>query len=303
MQLQIEQADYVEKLVTDVDSDGDSVEILAVSNSLQNTSLLHIVEIPMYPISSSWTESIRLFNNKNKMNNCYYFETDILSLKTKNDFCPSALNQEYKAILMDPPFDLRDSPITLQDETYQGNITLQDFATLPIDKIIDDTQGAMLFIWVPSELTIQISDICESWGFVLVDQATWIMRNLSNQIVNHDSNLFGISKRNLLLFRKFCKIDDKNILNELQLRPEKTCDSFFDFVRYHNETGRELKPDAQYEMIEQLLPDLDNKDEGNALFLWCPKNEKREGWTCICDTKQLEMLKKNKPNDMDIGDW
>eukprot|EP00483_Globobulimina_turgida_P003354 UN03360 len=116
-------------------------------------------------------------------------------------FFTNNAKKEYKAILMDPPFDLSDSPVGIEREE-SGHVTLDEFGKLPIGNVIPDTMGAMLFIWVPSELTMQVNEICEKWGFLLVEHATWILRNLSYQIENRDSNLFGVSKRNLLLYRR-----------------------------------------------------------------------------------------------------
>ena len=263
------------------------------------------LKVPQYPIPRSWLKPIALFDDRsiNGYTGYYYAEKDILSMTKQNEyFFANNAKKQYKAILMDPPFDLSESPVYVPNDENEcpGTVKLDDFAKMPIGQIVPDTVGAMLFIWVPSELTMQINDICEDWGFVLVEHATWIMRNLSWQICNRRSNLLGISKCNLLLYRRA----KKNMKNypTLELRHQRTSDSHFDFVRYHPETHRELKSDYHYTVIETLLPDLDKKEEGSALFLWAPKNEKRDGWTCIADTKHLEMLYKHKPN-MDIGDW
>jgi len=262
------------------------------------------LKVPNYPIPRSWLKSIAMIDDRtiDQYTGYHYVEKDILNMKNKNDyFFENNQDKTYKAILMDPPFDLSESPVYIPDENEDnsGKVKLSDFAALPIDEVIPNTVGAMLFIWVPSELTMQINDICESWGFLLVEHATWIMRNLSYQIENRESNLLGISKCNLLLYRRTKK--NGKSFNKVELRHQRTSDSYFDFVRYHPETGRELKSDYHYKVIETLLPDLDRKEKGSALFLWAPKNEKRDGWTCIADTKQLNMLNKHKPNM--IEDW
>jgi len=262
------------------------------------------LKVPAYPIPRSWLKPISLIDDRgiDDYTGYYYAEKDILSMRTASEFFFSNnAKKEYKAILMDPPFDLSESPVYVPEEDdCPGTVKLEDFAKLPMGQIVPDTQGAMMFIWVPPELTMQINDICEDWGFVLCEHATWIMRNLSWQIKNRRSNLLGISKCNLLLYRREKK--NGKAYGTLELRHQRTSDSYFDFVRYHPETHRELKSDYHYKVIETLLPDLDKKEEGSALFLWAPKNEMRDGWTCITDTKHLEMLYKHKPN-MDIGDW
>jgi len=263
------------------------------------------LKVPAYPIPRSWLKPIAHLDSRSleDYKGYHYVERDILSMRSAKDFF-FANNAEkvYRAVLMDPPFDLSESPVHIDDDTKDksGLVSLDEFKSIPMGRVVPDNEGAMLFIWVPSELTMQVNEICESWGFLLVEHATWILRNLSWQIMNRESNLTGISKSNLLLFRRTKK--NGKSYNKLELRHQRTSDSYFDYVRIHEETGRELKSDYHYKVIETMLPDLDKKEKGQALFLWAPKNERRDGWTCVCDTKLLEMLKRNK-EDSDIGDW
>ena len=252
------------------------------------------LKFPAYPIPRSWLKSIEKYDDRtiDKYIGHYYGEKDIVSMKRKNDyFFQNNESKKYRAILMDPPFDLSESPVYIgsneeNEENNKYKIKLDDFSKLPIGELIPSDYGGMLFIWVPSELTMQVNDICESWGFLLVEHATWIMRNISYQIENRQSNLFGISKCNLLLYRTTKK--NGKSFNKLELRHQRTSDSYFDFVRYHRETGRELKSNYHYKVIETLLPDLDKKEQGQGLFLWSPKNEMRNGWTCIADINQIK---------------
>lgn len=263
------------------------------------------LKIPAYPIPRSWLKPVMQIDTRSveEYKGYHYAERDICSMTNPKDyFFSNNAAKVYRAVLMDPPFDLSDSPVHIQDESQDtsGNVTLADFKKIPMDRICPDTEGAMMFIWVPGELTMQVNEICESWGFLLVEHATWMHKNLSWQIMNRQSKLCGLSKSNLLLFRRAKK--NMKAYTRLELRHQRTSDSYFDYVRYHPETGRELKSDYHYKVIETMLPDLDDKAKGNALFLWAPKNEKKDGWTCLCDTKMLKMLEKNK-EDMDVGDW
>jgi len=265
------------------------------------------LKVPAYPIPRSWLRSIARIDNRTaaQLVGSRYEERDILSMLRTEDFarCGCGVESAPVAILMDPPFDLSESPVHVGGpgrEQERGTVSLSDFAKLPIATLVPDTASTMLFMWIPAELTMQVNEICEQWGFVLVEHATWIMRNLRYQIENRESRLLGLSKHNLMLYRRTKK--NGVSYNKLELRHQRTSDSYFDFARTHPQTGRELKSDYHYNVIETLLPDLDRHEAGSALFLWAPKNERRDGWTCICDTKQLEMLARNKPA-MDIGDW
>jgi len=264
------------------------------------------LKVPAYPIPRSWLKPISKYDarTEDQYRGVHYVERDICSLSSVKDFFYDNNGEKiYRAVLMDPPFDMSESPVHIQDpnQDTSGTVKLEDFKKIPMDKVRPPKEGCMLFIWVPSELTMQVNAVLESWGFLLVEHATWIMRNISWQIENRPSNLTGISKQNLLLYRR-TKNGNANSYGKLELRHQRTSDSYFDYVRYHPETGRELKSDYHYKIIETMLPDLDQKEKGQALFLWAPKDEKRDGWTCICDTKQLAMLAKNK-EDVDIGDW
>jgi len=264
------------------------------------------LKVPAYPIPRSWLKPIAKLDDRptSEYKGYHYEERDIAAMQRPQDFF-FANNAEkvYKAVLMDPPFDLSESPVFVPEGgayDNSGTIKLEDFARLPMGEVVPNTVGAMLFLWVPSELTMQVNEICEAWGFLLVEHATWICRNLSWQIENRQSNLTGISKANLLLYRRTKK--NGKTYNKLELRHQRTSDSYFDYVRVHPETGRELKSDYHYKVIETLLPDLDQKEKGQALFLWAPKDERRDGWSCVCDTKLLAMLQRNKKEE-DIGDW
>eukprot|EP00485_Elphidium_margaritaceum_P018255 CAMPEP_0202727042 /NCGR_PEP_ID=MMETSP1385-20130828/184919_1 /ASSEMBLY_ACC=CAM_ASM_000861 /TAXON_ID=933848 /ORGANISM="Elphidium margaritaceum" /LENGTH=575 /DNA_ID=CAMNT_0049393275 /DNA_START=48 /DNA_END=1777 /DNA_ORIENTATION=+ len=248
-------------------------------------------------------------------------EKDILSmLRRKDFFYASNTIGKYRAILMDPPFDVGESVTGIGENRLSYTIKLAEFAKLPIGELIPGDFGGMLFIWVPSELLSQINDILEAWGFILVEHATWVQRNLSYKIYNRDCGILGVGKGNLLLYRKTKKANT-TLYTKIQLRHQRTSDSYFDFARHfipaatstyddsyfdfvrrHPETHRELKPDYHYTVIETLLPDLDQYNNGAALYLWAPRYERRSGWTCIADSKQIETLM-NVKEDIDIGDW
>jgi len=261
------------------------------------------LKVPAYPIPRSWLRSVAALDARpaSQYVGYRYEERDILAMLRSSDFrFGGETCSEYRAILMDPPFDLSESPVYSGDAAAAGTVKLADFARLPMASVVPDTVGCMLFMWIPSELTMQVNEICEQWGFLLVEHATWIMRNLRYQIENRESHLLGLSKHNLMLYRRTKK--NGKSFNKLELRHQRTSDSYFDFARTHPQTGRKLKSDYHYKVIETLLPDLDKNQSGSALFLWAPKDERRDGWTCVCDTKQLEALANNKPA-MDIGDW
>jgi len=291
------------------DGDGEGNEVAKVQTKGKGKSKAKLychepfyLKVPAYPIPRSWLRSVAHLDRRTAAQyvGSRYEERDIVSMARREDFAAVGVASAPVAILMDPPFDLSESPMHESGGSVAGTVSLADFAKLPMASLVPDTAGCMLFMWIPSELTMQVNEICEQWGFVLVEHATWIMRNLRYQIENRESRLLGLSKQNLMLYRRTKK--NGKSFNKLELRHQRTSDSYFDFARTHPQTGRELKSDYHYTVIETLLPDLDQHEAGSALFLWAPKDERRDGWTCICDTKQLDMLARNKPA-MDMGDW
>jgi N6-adenosine-specific RNA methylase IME4 len=244
--------------------------------------------IPPFPLPESWAHPIQPFNcdKATDLNLAFHcIETDILS--TKSSAYP---HQEYMSVLIDAPFDLRDSIVSPQP----GTINITEFKSLPVGDLV---KNGMLFIWTPSELLYEIMTIAESWNFHFVEHATWVMKNITNHFTLKKSEYFNISKCNLLLFRK---VDAKGKYSRLELRHQRTPDVHFDFIRYHSQFPKqELKPqDYAYTLIETLLPNatrhLNDDKTSTMLYLWAPKGEKRRGWTMICDTKHMEFLKHNQ---------
>jgi len=243
--------------------------------------------IPPHPIPASWSHDITHYkNDENEQSESMigqkYIENDILSMTAK-DFP----HNNYLAVLIDCPFDLSNSIVNPQP----GIVSLQQFSKLPMKDIVPN---GMIFMWTPAELTYEIIRIIESWNFHFVEHATYCMKNILNRFVMRPTRFFNTSKHNLLLFRKF---NDKGNYSRLELRHQRTPDVHFDFVCY-NETfdKHELKcNEYAYSLIETLLPlglrNLKENPVSTMLYLWAPKDEKRKGWTTICDMKHMEFLK------------
>ena len=260
------------------------------------------LKVPNYPIPRSWLKPIAMFDGRSadEYVGYHYAEKDILSMAKHTDFFfENNAEKTYKAILMDPPFDMSESPVHIPNDDYEcpGTVKLADFRKLPMAQIIPKNVGCMLFIWVPPEFTMQINDICEEWGFYLVEHATWIMRNLSWQIENRQSKLIGISKCNLLLYRRSPN-GGKNS-NRMELRHQRTSDSYFDFVRYHPETHRELKSDYHYKVIETCCRIRIRRRKGSRCFcghrrMKCAMDglvlPTRSSWRCSQSISRIRIL-------------
>ena len=156
------------------------------------------LKVPNYPIPRSWLKPIAMFDGRSadEYVGYHYAEKDILSMAKHTDFFfENNAEKTYKAILMDPPFDMSESPVHIPNDDYEcpGTVKLADFRKLPMAQIIPKNVGCMLFIWVPPEFTMQINDICEEWGFYLVEHATWIMRKRGMMMILRQCFFFSVS--------------------------------------------------------------------------------------------------------------
>jgi hypothetical protein len=249
-------------------------------------------KFPPYPLPRSWGLPIQRFKTKiehSELPNFEYQEADILTMKHSQ-----YLNgKTYTGILMDPPFDLSNGIV----EKTPGTVTLEDFRKMPLPQLMP--AGGMLFIWTPTELTMQVTRICLEWGFLFAEHGALILKERTGGVWNRSTNALAQCKCNLLLFRRF-KSRKTGAYYPLKINHQRTSDSFFDFAQFHPETGQLCRSHYQYRVSEIMIKCFDPTKHINMLYLWAPKDEQRQGWHVICDTRQQALLKKlRKPLNED----
>ena len=75
------------------------------------------LKVPAYPIPRSWLKPVAKLDARtvDQYKGYHYEERDILSMRSVNDFFYSNNEDKvYRAVLMDPPFDLSSSPVHIQ---------------------------------------------------------------------------------------------------------------------------------------------------------------------------------------------
>ncbi|KAJ1652249.1 hypothetical protein IWQ61_007373 [Dispira simplex] len=237
--------------------------------STVDPSLPTYVRIPAVPIPSSWVFHIqRLIEQSTPPAASKYLETDNLL-----EFDLKSLGTSYQAIYADPP-------LVLPGESPSPNkITLDELAKLPLG---DLTPNGFLFIWVEKEYLPDIVHMAMAWKFKYVENFCWIKKRVNNCIARQPSTYFCKSKLTLLIFRKEGEID---------IRHQRSPDSVFDFIKpTESEALTERKPKFAYKVIETLLPGAlpneTNPHPDRLLELWSRPEEKRHGWTSVCQRKQ-----------------
>jgi len=230
--------------------------------------------IPPPPFPPTWVHTVVEDVEENAEKNLrgsHYIEMDVIQMK-KQDLP----HTDYLAILVDAPF-------LLKNQDSEGILTMSDLSKLELGEL---TKNGILFVWTPSELILSVTETVEKWGFLFVEHATWVKQNTNNTFHVSHGVFFNVCKSNLLLFRKSI---GKGKYGKLELRHQRTSDVYFDYMKMHLETKRALKSDNYaYELIETLLPNATKKclreNVSTMLYLWAPKNEKRQGWTMVYDT-------------------
>ena len=262
---------------------------ITASNYTKKCWDLENMEIPKYPIPRSWMTKISEYKGNNNKINCYYKETDILSLKI-NDYI-SELNMDknggYLGVLMEPPIktnDVNDDYFYKHDGLFRMDEFKSKFKMNIVNKLCPE---GMLFIWIESQLISEMMEFIEMLGYKYVEHAAWVLKRVNNKLAL--INKYGLcqSKKNLFLFRRINPKNEKYY--KIELRHQRTSDVYPDFIRYHNETGKMLNSDYHYKIIETLLPSTikfnKNNNKSKLLYLWAPKNESRKGWTIINDPR------------------
>lgn len=144
---------------------------------------------------------------------------------------------KYKVILIDPPWDNRDS-ITPKDDfsTYEGGwpygtMLLEDIAKLPV-KDLADPSGCHLYLWTMNSFLPHACWLMQEWGFKYQTLVTWVKPSgVGHWWVNRTQHmLFGYT-------------------GKLVMRNKNTDNVFGAPALKHSE-----KPDISYEVIEHVSP-------------------------------------------------
>ena len=133
---------------------------------------------------------------------------------------------------------------------------------LPLPRLCPD---GFVFVWIPKTLLQRVWRIIKGWGFVYVENLTWIelCPNHRIQAKTDDRALLPFSHATLYIFRR----GGKNI----EIKHQRSSDVVFDV------SGRDRVPKDVYKAIETMLP----SSAGKLLELWSPSRACRPGWVHV----------------------
>ncbi|ABO96476.1 predicted protein [Ostreococcus lucimarinus CCE9901] len=199
---------------------------------------------------------------------CVHMQTNIKKMEYES------LGKDYLGVLMNPPWDIEDSP-------DRGDVTLEDIEAIPLEKL---TPLGFIFIWVEKENLSKVCDIMDRKNFVYVENLTWVQLKPNNTIVESSARYLGRSHRTMLIFRR--DVRDKRFIEgkKIELRHQRNSDVTLDIVQT-TKTGRRVVPEHVYKSIETLLPTAyEPGTPGKLLELWAEPGARRAGWTSVADT-------------------
>jgi len=251
------------ELIDVTDEDGYIHSVLKRKNRIVDPDEPHFTKIPPLPLPISWAKIIRPFSISSPPSQEGYLEENILDLNLGSIF----KGREILAILMDPPWELANSP------KKNGQISPSQFAKLQLGNYM--TKG-FVFIWVEKEVIAKVVKIMSQWGFLYVENLVWVKQSVNNQPMRQEYKYFSKSKHSLLFFRK-------SGADGIELRHQRNPDVVFDFIR-NDKLLTEDKPEFVYHVIETLLPTANYDQEtgkGKFLELWAKSGTSRKGWFSI----------------------
>eukprot|EP01119_Soliformovum_irregulare_P009145 TRINITY_DN22305_c0_g1_i1.p1 TRINITY_DN22305_c0_g1~~TRINITY_DN22305_c0_g1_i1.p1 ORF type:complete len:508 (+),score=100.70 TRINITY_DN22305_c0_g1_i1:135-1658(+) len=227
----------------------------------------NVVKIPP-KISMALARTIR--NYRDPATQCKrssYWEGYLQNFNFKSE------GNRWAAILLDPPWGVG-----------RGQITPK--ALKRMNQFPQLIENGFIFIWIEKELTMEIANICQEWGFKYVENVVWLKQKIDFEPYIESSTYFNKRKMTLHIWRKGGK--------DLDLRHQRNPDVVFDFVR-KDKNGREDKPEFIYEIIETLLPTPKGWEGPRFIEFWAKRNQRREGWRTVC-------FKDDMPPDDQISD-
>ncbi|GAB4814852.1 hypothetical protein N2152v2_001898 [Parachlorella kessleri] len=144
---------------------------------------------------------------------------------------------------------------------------LQRLSQLPLPKLVPT---GFVFIWAQKQHIHQVCRLVNRWGFVYVENLTWVWLSPGDEVLQLPSPLVRSSHLTLLIFRREGEGKD------IELRHQRTADVTFGTTAMTQGGGMAV-PEEVFAAIETLLP----TGKGRFLELWAPRGAHREGWTHI----------------------
>eukprot|EP00887_Chlorella_sp_A99_P001347 scaffold14.g1347.t1 len=152
----------------------------------------------------------------------------------------------------------------------RGDDATQILAKVPLDKL---TPVGFAFVWVQKQHVQALCRLMKRWGFVYIENLTWVFLGPNNTILRLPGSYLNSSHLTLYMFRKAAGGKD------IELRHQRNPDVTVDCLCREPETARRAYPRETFVAIETLLPTC----KGRFLELWAPRGVRRPGWTHLAE--------------------
>ncbi|GFR49406.1 hypothetical protein Agub_g11458, partial [Astrephomene gubernaculifera] len=143
---------------------------------------------------------------------------------------------------------------------------------LPIPRLCP---RGFVFVWAVKGLIQGVCRTLASWGYVYVENLTWVYLTPGNGVAALAGRHFRTSHATLLMFRK------EGEGRDIELRHQRNPDVVFDCIRTRADgCGREV-PAEVLTSLETLLPG----GRGAFLELWAMRGVRRPGWDHVSEVR------------------
>ena len=175
----------------------------------------------------------------------------------------------YQAALINPGWDT-------ENDGEVGAAAISALTKLPLPKLIPT---GFIFIWIPKHHVQAVCKQMTKWGFVYIENLTWVYMAPNNSVLKLPSRFVRNSHLSLYMFRHAEKGRD------IELRHQRNPDVTFDcLAAVKGRSGGASAPDETFVAVETLLPN----GKGQLLELWAPLGVKRPGWTHLVEVGATE---------------
>lgn len=231
--------DFIDKTIEELDAEIE--EITEEINKCPKSNYDDFVVVPPYD---------------ERMENSISINADVMTF----DFADLGRRAQFDVIVMDPPWMIQGSTMTRGVELGYEQMKVEDIVLMDIPKIQKD---GFLFMWVVSSTFQAGAAMLEIWGYKIVSQINWV--KTSRRGIYHPSNGYYLQhgKETCLVAKKGRGFDG--------MRPEK----FKDLIIQPRNIRQSHKPEALYEIIEEVFPD------GMYIEIFARAHNLRDGWVSL----------------------
>lgn len=184
-----------------------------------------------------------------------YVEVPRLAELSLGKYIPTG--KTFQAAVINPGWESQDG---------ETGSALTALSKLPLTRLVP---SGFVFIWTPKQHVHAVCKQMLKWGYVYIENLTWVYRGANHKVMSLPSQFVGNSHMTLYMFR----MADKG--KDIELRHQRNPDVTFDcLASVRGVDGEVSMPDETFVMVETLLP----TGKGQLLELWAPRGVRRPGW-------------------------